>query len=322
MDCILRKGRTEHVTLLTHADKVKKLEEFLGSKRHRIDLFLPEDVFYGTTVGPDDPERMADQIFKWLGVKHRSLVLHIDSNQETLMSYEHTKAGSRVVLGWRCQEDVLLCGAVVAHAVVHHLLIARARISFGSHEEDESITDLATIHAGLGVLILNSFGKQPVLGMMGRINYASEFLDYCNQHQLVSSLWQPYVMPDTATQYLSAKSKAGILKPFIVRSIKRTRSQKWIVTASVSCFVLITGVGAIIVSNQPARLSAEMLEKRDSISVLKAQVEQCQETVNRKEATWDRSDIFIQRKIEADETRCASLRSRYNYEVGQYNADL
>ncbi len=323
MNCIRREGKTEHINLFTHVDKVKKLEEYLHGKRHKTDLFLPDDAFYRATVEPNDPEHMADQIFGWLEIKHRSLTISIDSNQDALILYEHTKSGSTVTLGWRCQEDSMLCGAAVAHAIIHHLLVARAKISLGNHEEDEALTDLGTIHAGLGILILNSFtSKQHILGSMGLPNYGSEFIDFCNQHRIVSGVWQPYIMPTISEQYLSAKNVTSRLKPYILNRVKNTYKRKRILYASAGFLALLVGVFVFIVTSKPASLSAEMVEKRDNISVLKAQVEQCQEVVKRKENTWDQSDIFIQRQIEADKTRCTSLTNRYNFEVGQYNSAL
>lgn len=322
MDCISLEGKVTHISLLTHPDKLKKLEELFAKSRHKADVFLPNDTFYSDTVSTDDPERMADLLFKWLGIKHRSLNFHFDPNQEELINYKHDKNTSKVTLGWHCLEDSLVCGGAVAHAIVHHLLIARAKISLGEREEDEALADLGTIYAGFGVIILNSFESKRALGSMAETNYASEFIDYCKEQRIVDSVWQPFVLPAVATEYLDKKTQNSSLKPFIRARIRRAESHhKKLVLAVSILIVFIAGVTVLSLS-QPKYLSVEMQEKRDSIALLKAEYEQCQATVKRKQETWDQSDIFIQRQIDADKTRCSSLKNRYNYEVNDYNSKL
>lgn len=323
MQCVSFGGKVVHVKLLTHADKIRKIEELFYARHHSADIFLPNDEFYGHIVTAEDPERMADQLFKWLGIKHRSVKFHIDPNQEQLLTYSYQKNTSQITLGLQVLEDPLLCGAAVAHGIIHHLLIGRAKISLGDNEEDETLADLGTIYAGFGVLILNSLESKDVpLGSMGVANYAGEFMDYCYEHRVVNSVWQSYVLPGVAAEHLPSKLSAKRLKPFIRNRLNMQRTRKRKLVLGLTAFAVIYLSAMFFALTRPSGLSHEMQEKRDSIAVLKAQIEQCQNTVEYKQQKWDQSDIFIQRQIDADKTRCDSLTSRYNYELNLYNAEL
>lgn len=323
MQCVSIKDKVEQTALLTHADKIKKIEEVFSGIRYMADIFLPDDEFYGQIITVEDPERMADILFKWLGIKHRSVQFHIDPNQEQLIVYSHKKNTSQISLGLPVLEDPLLCGAAVAHAIVHHLLIGRAKISLGDHDENEALADLGTIYAGFGVLILNSLDTVQVpLGSMAVANYASEFMDYCNEHRIVNSVWQPYVLPSVATEYLSSRSAIKKLKPFIRRRLitQRTKKRKLVLGLVMSGLIVI-GI-SIFTLTRPTGLSPDLQEKRDAIAILRSQIEQCHNLVKYKQQKWDQSDIFIQRQIDADRTRCESLTSRYNYELNDYTSRL
>lgn len=320
MECITFEGKVEHISMLTHADKVKKLEALLSNKRHTSDLFLPDDIFYGETVQPEDPERMADTLFKWLGIKHRSVHIHINPEQTPLVAYTHRRNASQISLSLDVLEDPLLCAAAVAHGIIHHLLIARAKVSLGIAEDDEALTDLGTIYAGFGVLVLNALeSKHHPLGSMGAHNYAAEFMDYCTQQRIVNNVWEPYILPDISKGLLVSQPSTKKLKPYIKARLQKSRSRKHKFTMFLAVLLLLTVGGAVLAMTQPKKLTVEMQEKQESIAILKTQYEQCQKLVAYKTERWDESDIFIQRQIEADKSRCLSLKNRFNYEVSTYN---
>ncbi len=322
MECITFEGKVGHISLLTHADKIQKLEELMAKNRHTADLFLPDATFYGDVVEPEDPERMADILFKWLGIKHRSLHIHVDPIQTAPVIYTHKRNASQISIGLHVLEDPLLCGAIVAHGIIHHLLIARAKVSLGSAEDDEAFTDLGTIYAGFGILVLNALdSKEHPLGSMGAQNYAAEFIDYCLEQRIVKSLWQPYVLPDIAKQLLGGEVPRQKLKPFIKTRLKKSQSKKHQLVFGIACLTVLLITGAILLATQPMKQTPIMQEKQENITVLRSQYEQCQKLVDYKQDHWDVSDIFIQRQIEADKTRCTSLKNRYNYEISSYNSN-
>lgn len=323
MNCVTYEGKVVQISLLTQSDKIQKIETIFSKNRHKLEIFLPDDSFYGSVVAANDPERMADILFKWLDIKHRSVHIHVDPNQHTLLSYTHKKNASQISLSLQALQDPLLCGALVAHGIIHHLLLARAKISLGDSDEDEALTDIGTIYAGFGVLLLNNFeSDHHSLGSLGRRNYASEFFDYCSQQRIVESLWLPYVIPSIASEYFSNKATIKKLRPFIRLIMKKRQIKKRNTITYAVLFVLIT-IGAVFYSStRTEHLSPAMQEQHDSIAILKIQYEKCADTVAYKQQKWDNSDIFIQRQIEADKTRCTSLKNRYNFEVNEYNSKL
>lgn len=322
MDCILSSNVTVSTELLTQADKIAKLDAIFSKHRHSTDLFLPDEGFYPEACGPDEIMRMADALFSWLGIKHRSVHFHLDPNQEELVLYKKEAGGSSITLGWRCAQDSFLAAAAIAHGIVHHILVIRQKIRMGSAEEDEEFTDLGTIYAGFGILILNSLcSSKRALGALAPSNYVSEFIDYVTDERIVESLWSPYVLPDVMQAHISGVRPVR-RQPFALKRLKvlrRTKKrQKFMIIVFVVCF----GMAGFLTLTRPKAQSSEQLTRYDEIKVLKRQVEQCEEMVKRKLDTWNKEDIFIQRQIDADKSRCSSLRSRYNYEVAKYNESL
>lgn len=319
MDCIDSETKAVTAVLLTQADKIARLEAIFGKHRQKSDVFLPNESFYADIKGPDEIYAMADTLFLWLGIKHRSLHFHLDPNQEKLVSYKKEGAGSSITLGWRCEQDSFLAAAAVAHGIIHHIVLARQKIKLASTDETEELIDLGTIQAGFGIIIANSFSSpQPALGSMAPTNYISECLDYFSRQRIVESLWSPYVLPDVLDAHLTdihPHNRSG----FVTQRLGTLRVRRMNKAIGIGALMLSLIAVAVMIIAWPKAQSLDKLSRYDSIRVLKSQVDQCEDTVRRKLSTWNQEDIFIQRQIEADKTRCASLRSRYNFEVARYN---
>ncbi|MBA3758022.1 hypothetical protein H0X10_00090 [Candidatus Saccharibacteria bacterium] len=323
MNCVNSHTEDPGTTLLTQTDKVVSLDKLFAKYRHTHDVFLPDETFYKAVTGPEDVEHMAGSIFKWLGIKHRSITFHIDPSQDQLVTVDVHKTSTRVVVGWVNQIDPFICGASVAHAIVHHLLICRAKLDLGNDQENEELADLGTIYLGLGIVVMNGFGSRTsVLGSMARTNYVAECLDYFKDRNVVPSLWQPYVIPSVIAQNTRNHLPDNQYVPYIrtQRTTHQTHKKRLVIIGSMA--LVMTGLLVAVFATKPRYLSAEMQDQKESINLLKDQHKQCQDTVLRKRQTWDQSDIFILRQIEADQTRCTSLKNRYNYEVGQFNSRL
>lgn len=195
MDCVNSNITAQPTKLPTVADQIVHLEKLFASYRHKADVFLPGKDFYTNITEPSDAQLMANKIFEWLGIKHHSLEIHIDPNQDQLLKYSMHGDSKNLILGRNCLNNPLLAGAVIAHGICHHLLLSRSNTHLENIEENESLTDLGTIYAGLGVLIINSFKSElAVLGSMAKPNYIAECKDYFNEKRIVSNLWHPHVM--------------------------------------------------------------------------------------------------------------------------------
>lgn len=319
MDCIDFTPKVTARRLLTQSDKITELELLLSKYRHKNDVFLPDETFYNPIKGPDDLERMADIIFKWLGIKHRSVSFHIDPKQEKLIVYSKNGATHSVTLGWKAQKDSMLCGGLVAHAIVHHVLLGRLKIQLETVAENEELADLGTIYSGLGILILNSFkSDSPALGSMAPANYVAECVDYFDERRLVTSLWQPYLLPGIIDQQIMTRIPVGRYKAFIQKRIKLKRNSRThtFILIGLACLFFFSLVA--LLSLQPQSAAQNIQNQQETVSLLKSQYMRCNSTVARKLQTWDQTDIFMVRQIDADRTRCTSLKNRYNYELAQY----
>ncbi len=323
MNCVITNTKNPPAELLTHSDKTERLEEIFAEYHRKAVVFLPSDTFYTDITGPESLEAMASEIFSYLGVKHHSVEFHIDIDSSESVAYQRHSGASRIALGWYAIEDPLLAGSLVAHGIAHHLLISRAKINLDGSEENESFTDLATIHAGLGILVMNGLtSKHVCLGALAPQNYVAECIDYFHERRVVPSVWQPYVSPEVITQRGDKPLAKQRYRTIIRKRIEQhAKHRKNIVAGGMVTALFLGFIGFNILSG-PQYLSAEMQAQKDTVDLLKLQHRECEETVQRKEKTWDTLDIFIQRQIDADKTRCASLRNRYNYEVSQYNERL
>jgi len=322
MDCVQTDTTATTLLLLTHADKVSELQKQLKNHTGNAGIFLPDENFYQKISSSEDVERMADTLFKWLGIKHKSIRFRIDSNQNDLVIYEKVGKYTRATLGWRCLKDPFLCGAALAHAILHHILLSRRKIRLENTDENETLTDLATIYAGFGIVIMNGLSDgTPVLGNMAPANYIAEFLDYVSDQQIVSGVWQPYVLPNVLSPFVTY-DPVYEPAPYVTAFLQKRRAAKRKLFALISLSFIIISAAALYVLYQPRQLSAELAEQRDRVNVLKTQYAHCEETVRYKETHWDTSDIFIVRQIDADKTRCASLKSRYNFELNAYNTRI
>jgi len=83
--------------------------------------------------------------------------------------------------------------------------------------------------------------------------------------------------------------------------------------------LLVLATALYINANKPRYLPAELTEKKEEIQIIKNQYQICIDEVKRKQQSWDTNDIFMQRQIDADKSRCTSIKNRYNYEVNKYN---
>lgn len=323
MDCIKTKTPATSTELLTLPDKIQQLEAVFAKYHLKHDVFLPSDKFYADVTGPESLEAKAQEIFSFLGMKHRSVEFHIDPDSEQLIVYRWHGGHSQITLGWQCQDDALLAGAALAHAIVHHLLHVRAKLSLSPAENNEELTDLGTIYAGLGVLILNGLnGNHSPLGSMAKANYIAECTDYFKARGIVTSLWQPYVLPEVAAEITAGGLPRHRYRHVIRRQLERRSSHKRQFALAGLSLAIVASLLIFQKLTTPKFLSAEMQNQKETIELLKVQHRECEETVNRKLTTWDTSDIFMMRQIDADKSRCASLRNRYNYEVNQYNSKL
>lgn len=323
MNCINFKNSAQPVELLTQADKISRLEEIFIKYRHKTDIFLPDENFYNEISSPDDAKLLADKIFRWLGIKHRSLDIRIDPAQDQLVVYTRKSGSSTINLGWRVLNDPFLCGAALAHGITHHLLLSRAKLHLESSEENEALTDLGTIYSGLGVLILNGFSSgSDALGSMAQANYIAECLDYFEERRIVKSLWQPYVLPSVISNVVPDKLPIQNYSMAVRQQINKMTGNRTKTALVLMMIIILIGTSVFVYVKRPKNISAEMQSQKETIDILKIQYQQCIDTVEYKRQTRDLTDIFMQRNIEADQSRCTSLRNRYNYEVAQYNSKL
>jgi hypothetical protein len=159
------------------AEQIGRLEDYFSCSRP----FLPDYLFYsasGTRLGATGtggvistgqaPSRsastvfltdamlnsMANQLFDWLHIARGNSVVEFSSSISSPGVFIKQGANEIIRINSKHSNDPYAVGAILAHEMMH-LFLGRIDIFNATTEENELLTDLATIQTGLGVLIVN-----------------------------------------------------------------------------------------------------------------------------------------------------------------------
>jgi hypothetical protein len=313
MSCLYgRPARLKPETLLSRADKTARLRGLFGPEFHRRgELFLPGQDFY--TPGPVNDfqlELMADKLLGWLGIKQSALRVGFgDTEPPGQLIYD--KARYVITIPAAAAVDSVKVGGLLAHQIMHYYMLARLKFLIADDEENEVFTDMACIEAGFGLLLLNDEESSDLI---------EDFKRYLNVHAIPPAYAAAHLTPKAAVG-LGLDAAAGS-SPFMKArtAAARLSFRKKLVVGFTALLVLSTG--AFIYAQAPRSLTAEQLERRDTIDVLRQQYRACTGQAASLQNDIGRDDIFAQRAVDAVKGRCRSIMNRHNYEVDEYNRTL
>jgi len=97
---------------------------------------------------------MAIEIFSWLGISRGNAIIEFSSGSGHPGLFTYQSNMEKIQIDSVHVTDTYAVGAILAHEIMH-LFLRRVGIARQDVEENELLTDLASIHAGLGVLMLN-----------------------------------------------------------------------------------------------------------------------------------------------------------------------
>jgi len=132
------------------------LRKYLKSDK----AYYPDDNFYSEWDGSDDTLRlMASKILMFLCIKPKDLFVGFYDQMEPPGLFIQTKKGETdgLLINSKYRNNPFECGAILAHELMHYFLMAKKKIVLEDDHENELLTDLATIQAGLGILVMNGF---------------------------------------------------------------------------------------------------------------------------------------------------------------------
>lgn len=122
--------------------------------------FLPDKDFYANwKKSDDDLIRMSSTILNHLDEPMGGLrVLFVDGLGAIPGIFSGTQ-GEVILINKKYKSDPFSCAAVLAHEIMHYYLFKK-NVSLADTHENELLTDVATIHLGLGVLVVNGMTFQ------------------------------------------------------------------------------------------------------------------------------------------------------------------
>lgn len=265
-------------SLLIEANKTGVIEpKFEVLKKHlkEKDVLYPDDNFYAQWDGSDDALRiMASKIFSYLGVLPKELFVAFYSDMDFPGLYVPAKGGEShgILINSKHRDNPFQCGAILAHEIMHYFLIGKKRIHLEDNHENELLTDLATIQAGLGILILNgfyhysgwhetiialSFGmirtheEQISFGYFKPQDYARHLDQYLKKTDLNLGKIYRYVLPHAryfipSSSKLNLASSARIERPEYIKRAEKLSSRDFF--KRIGSIVLLVPIGLIYLS--------------------------------------------------------------------------
>lgn len=139
-----------------------RLQKEMNKTRHP---FFPDKNFYSCWSGNNtDLMVMAKTILSYLDESVGNLsVFFVNNLGETPGTFSVSGGIEMIAINEKHKNDPYSAVAVLSHEIMHLYLMSRRRIFLPDEQENELLTDVATIYLGLGVLVIN--------GMMFRSNW-------------------------------------------------------------------------------------------------------------------------------------------------------
>lgn len=340
MSCLIKTtGNIKTLSLLTKEEKLTYIRQLFLYKNSgkQNGIFTPSIDFYtDNKVDDDQLSYMADQLLRWLGVKHHSLRVNFSNGTETRPIYLHENKKHKIIIPYLASNNSFYCGALLAHAVMHYFLTSRGRIALVDSQNEE-FTDIACISAGFGIVLLNGyvpyrsrlqrvFGRHSNLSMPGMTpeQIAEETINYISSNRIANNMWLGVALP--GARLALAQPPTG--KPYLpyVRKVQDNIHKARLKTLLLIVLVatLMGIITFLIARNQDKQvyLPAEMVDQKEAIEVLRGQYEICQASLAAQKETGHQDDIYKIRVDEARQNQCKSIRNLLVNEVQSYNKKL
>ncbi len=219
---IIKRDRRNKQKWKLAAEQRQNLLSYLKDKLKQIpsrELFHPEAAFYaGYKKNPTDGlHHMAIEIFNWLKIKADGCIIDFYDQKDfpanggdTAGFYTRKQNSSGqiqevILINKKHKNNALAVGAILAHEMMH-LYLYRLNIVEPDRNNNELMTDLATIRCGLSLLVLNgfSFSDSYYLTIIIFIITVGRFIYYKKQ-ELSFGYFKPYEFGKEVAYYLKEK---------------------------------------------------------------------------------------------------------------------
>ncbi len=323
--------------LLTREDKIKLTNSFRDSFHRKDQLLLPDDEFYPTIYEKKDIEKVSKKICVWLGIKPHTL--HFLCNDELPDGYIETNKKHCINLTTKSRNNPLVAAAIIARGCMVYYLYRK------DYTGDSELIEIGLIELGLGLLVLNAIDSgsnlrdrfyrtipikhrlqidDSVLSYFGCEEYIRLFSKYISRneldHRIIVEHLTPWVRKHTDIHITtSTKLKE---QDFVALQIhKRSINRQKIFGLGLLIITLLTP-GIFFWQKRPHGLPITIQRQKEDIEVLEAAYQSCENSLQYKKDTYDMTDFFMIRQIDAHLGRCKSIRNKHDHSVKIYNSQV
>lgn len=331
----LSKSTNGYIPIWTEEEKIAEFHRLFKN----MDIFWPDD-FYNAAMCSEDLELMIEKLRLHLKMKAVKLSV-IFSDQLGQSGYYEPLSDKKAVLivNARYTGDAYASGAIIAHNLCQYLLIEQHGIRFRDKGENDKAADMATIHSGLGIVVMNgavpSGWRSIFKNLRYRIfhpyigttyypprDYAGFLMTYLQERRVQTEDAFSYIVPWAHKLISKRRYTASAQLDFIAEARRKHRRSLRNFGLSVVISSVFLGLGAYVAARNPAFLSSDLRAQERKVKELRVAYEGCLGLVERVYQDYDETDASVQRYIDGEQTQCRSLQNRYNYEVEIYNMIL
>ena len=187
-------------------EKWDRLTQILGkSVNNPHTLFEPTDEFYLLSLLD-----MTKEMLIFMGVHVGNDRVHVSFSKDMKQAglFLERKGIHYIQINQSYEANVQACAAILAHELMHYMLVGGLSYRLADRLDNEQLTDMATIYAGLGVVVLNGFhrrtrvikrsrylSRKKPLGYYSPTQYAKIVAAYIENNNISDELYANYVMP-------------------------------------------------------------------------------------------------------------------------------
>lgn len=334
----LEKRATSSPGLLSPSEEQHKIRELLGERfAHSGKLFHPDHTFFDVST-EEQLQSSARQLFIWLGVKPGHLEIKY-GDMDLPGIYTEDPGMKRLIINKKLRTYPFQCAAILTHLVLHAVIGGRRRFILEDPVENEWFINQAVIESGLTLTVIN--GLSPVhpwhrftitndispRGYFSNIEqFVQSFATYISNYRIHHEEYGHHLAPWIQEQLPEAlKNRVTVrnAQPVYIRSTIAKQKQlisKIVIGVALLCILAGATIFAFTSGNSGPTSEQQVMSQK--ISELRKDYDTCIASLQDKRRKLDHNDIFQQRIIDNETSRCTSLRSEYNSLADTYNKSL
>lgn len=324
---------SDYITLEAQADLIVDVLSRYNWPTGKI--FSYSQDFYNTS------EAFTKELLEWLKIKNLEVTIIKEPELHTMSTYVVSKDKLLIYIRDDGSLSIYAKAALVSQALGEYMVIEKFGIELQNNTQNKTqFLQVACVYLGLGVVILNGINR--TTSWIDQLwnnyirsktesakfpeEYANIFVHFieqfnCDINSIAGQLmpWVPSFLPSRyamvvrdsttfskATKYAQTKRMGNNLSHFGILFL---------------FIVLIFGSWFLINQNDD-ELSSAQRDNRENLEVLKHQYNLCVKNVQQKQEAYSKDDVFFERSIQADLSRCESIRNNYNFEADKFNESI